>query len=490
MIDSGERYRDGVPPMQVKTAVMATPVIHAVKQAIRQANLTPGDVVVIGLSGGADSQTLTHALTALHQQRTGPEIRAVHVNHQLRPESEHEAERVAKIAHMIGVPVDIVSVNVGEWDRTLRQGVEAAARAARYAALGQLARDLGTPWVAVGHTRDDQAETVLLRLAGGTSLDGISGMRQVSERDVRLYPDRSHRMRLQVIRPLLGVGRRDVERYARHHHLEPIQDPSNVSAAYRRNVVRHQVLPVLDETVPGAAASIARSACILQDDADFIRSLAQKAESGTVAELDGIVMIAREPVQRLHPAIQRRLIASAMIRAAGDRLRLTLDRIEALRSMILDGSVSSRIELGEMIVAYVDYHTVALGAAADVEDALRRASVLPLLEPETSIPLTSPTELRLRNDWLLRAEQRGGGSRWLLRTRRPGDRVAFSSGPPTRLQDWFVNQKIPAYARDRLPLLVDDGVIRWIAGLSPSQFRDEGAGVHVELRREPVETSA
>ncbi len=463
---------------------MATPVFAAVESAVRRANLTPDDLVLIGLSGGVDSLVLTHELSTLQHLAAGPRLLAVHVNHQLRPESAEDAARVAKLAERLHVPVEVIPVDVAEWARVLRQGIEAAARAARYAAFGSVAQRLGTRWIALGHTRDDQAETVLLRLARGTSLEGMAGMRWLSERSVPLMPHNGGTIRLSVMRPLLGVSRQEVEQYASAHRLEPVEDVSNLSLAYRRNVVRHHVLPALETAVPGAIASIARTAAILRDDADYLDSVAVEAEREVIQEKSGLVMIAREPARRLHPALQRRIVAAAIIRAAGTYAPLSFDRIEALREAVQDGAVSSKIELGNRFTAYVDYETVAIGQETAVEDNLRHASGLPLMEPGTEVPLDEPVDLALGNNWRVRAEPGDAGTRWLLRTRQTGDRMVVGDGHTIRLQDWFVNRKIPVYVRDWLPLLAEDGIIRWVGGISPLGFEDAASGVHVRLRHD------
>ena len=463
---------------------MATPVLEAVESAVRRAHLTSDDLVLIGLSGGTDSLVLTHALSTLQQREHGPRTRAIHVDHQLRPESASDAARVMELARTLEVPVDVLAVDIAEWARAQRQGIEAAARAARYAAIASLARKLDTPWVALGHTRDDQAETVLLRLARGSSLEGLAGMRWLSERAVLLQPGEPRNVRLSILRPLLNVSRREIERYAGMHGLEPVEDTSNRSPAFRRNVVRLRILPGLETTVPGASAAIARTAAILQDDAGFLDALAMEAEPEVIQMIVGMPMLAREPARRLHPALQRRIVAAAITRAAGDQLHLTFDRIEALRNAVRNGAVSSRIELGAGFVAIVDYERVAIGRESDIEDALRRATGLPLMMPGTVVPLDAPVEFDLGNDWRLWAEAPSSPLRWLLRTKQPGDRMMAPGGETVRLQDWFVNRKVPAYVRDWLPLLTVDGVVRWVAGISPADFEDEPSGVRTWIRQE------
>lgn len=469
---------------------MSSVIAAQVQGAIHAAALAASDTLVVGLSGGVDSQVLTRALADLARQGTGPRIVAVHVDHGLRPESGRDAERVVEAGRRIGVPVDVVRVDVRAWDRVLRQGTESAARAARYAALAASAREHGARWVAVGHTMNDQAETMLLRLARGTSLDGLAGMRLISRRAVALEPSGESVVELALLRPLLGVSRAEVEREARAHDIEPVEDPSNRALIYHRNLVRHQAIPAMRAVNHDAVLALARTAGLLRDDADYLAGQARDAEHEILSAGDGLVWVARDPLRRLHPAIQRRVLTSAIGGTRPWPPRLTADRVEALRAAVLDGEVSTRTELGGGLAAYIDYEAAALGVATHLEDGLRRASGLPLLEPGRVIALDAEVELPLGNGWTLSASRRAGGGHWFIRTRRPGDRIEFPGGPAVRLQDWFVNRKVALYVRDWLPLVEGDGLIRWVGGVSSDTFEDNRAGVLVRVTRGSGRTTA
>lgn len=460
---------------------MPTTIDLAVADAVHELCLGPQDCLVVGLSGGVDSQVLTASLAALHRRGDGPRLLAVHVNHQLRPEAASDAAQVVALAGRLGVPVEVATVDVGAWDKQLREGVESAARAARYAALAAAARAHGTRWVAVGHTLDDQAETVLLRLARGGRLEGLGGMRPVSRREIPLRPEGDDRYTLEIVRPLLGVRRADIERYAQAHGLTPVEDRSNLSLIYRRNIVRHQVLPLLEQVAPGAAMSIARTAERLQDDTDVLNELADAAAARVLGQTEQVVTVDRAGLRALAPALQRRVLIEAVSRAAAGEARFTLERIEALRSAVLDGRVSSTIDVGAGISAYIDYDQAAIGPAEQLEPALRRASTMPTLEPDTATPIDGTVRLELGDGWHLSVSVTGLG--WALRTRRPGDRVRTEGGRLVRLQDWFVNRKIPAYLRDHLPLVAREDEVYWVGGVSPARFQVVDEGLEVVLSR-------
>jgi hypoxanthine phosphoribosyltransferase len=465
-------------------------LLEEIAARLRETGLGPGGTVVAGFSGGPDSLALLWALATLERQGRGPHVVALHVDHQLRPDSAREAERALALGQELGVPVEIEQVDVTAWPEYSSEGTEAAARAARYAALGRLARRLDTSLIAVAHTRDDQVETVLLRLLRGASLEGLAGMRPVTRRRVRLNPAGSEVAELTILRPLLGLGREAVATCLAALGLTPIDDPSNRELQYRRNRLRHQVMPLLEEISPGATEVIARVAELLQDDAAYLEAEAARHVAALVRQDGGVTRVDRAGLASLPVAIQRRVLLAGVLRASGEQLVPTAERLEALRTAALQGRVGARLELGGGWEALIQYNAVVIGPAGEMEEALRRASGLPLIQPGAEVELAGEAEIALGNRWRLRYRAAPGGG-WIVRTRRPGDRLLVSPDrPPVRLQDWLVNRKVPAYVRDWLPLLADDGVVWWIGGLMGMSFSHPQGLVEAELVREPVVVTA
>jgi tRNA(Ile)-lysidine synthase len=236
------------------------PAVAELRAAVRKQlqDLRRGDLALAACSGGADSLALAAAL-AFVAPRLGLRGGGVTVDHQVQPGSAEQAARAA--AQMTGLglaPVEIRTVTVGA-----PGGPEAAARAARYAALADVANATGAVAVLLGHTRDDQAEAVLLGLARGSGGRSLAGM-----------AERSGRYR----RPFLDVGRDRTRAACTALGLEVWDDPQNADGRYARARVRHRVLPVLEETLgPGIAGALARTARQLRADADALDELAGQA---------------------------------------------------------------------------------------------------------------------------------------------------------------------------------------------------------------------
>lgn len=446
-------------------------LIEVVRDALRTSGLGTGDRLVVGLSGGVDSQTLTHSLAQLRARGDGPELRLVHVDHRLRPGSANDARAVERIAHKLSLPLDVIPVDVDAWLAAHGQGPEAAARAARYAALARVANAWGTGWVAVGHNLDDQVETVILRLARGASPDGLAGMRATASRIVPLEPGGAAQATIRLLRPLLSVRRREIEAYAAEQHLVPVVDESNADPRFRRNAIRHRLIPVLEQIVPGATTSIARNADLLADDAELLSALAGAAFESCSRQLGSAIRLDRDVLRDQPPALQRRIVLLA-VRAVPVGIELTRERVEALRSAVLGGTVGSRIEVGRGVAGLVDYDAVLIGPEDLLELELRRYHGLPELAPGTTIAIKRSMTVSAGAGWAIEINWPGRVLGWTLRTRIPGDRLLLPDGHRRRLQDWLVDRKVPAAVRDRLPLLICDGVVRWVAGVSAHSFGD------------------
>ncbi|MFC5997453.1 tRNA lysidine(34) synthetase TilS [Quadrisphaera sp. GCM10027208] len=287
------------------------PAVAAVRAAVRRevADLPAGRLVVVGCSGGADSFALA-AATAFTAPRAGLVARAVVVDHGLQPGSAEVAARAAATCRSLGLAADVVRVRVSPDG----EGTEAAARAARLAALEEQAPG-GV--VLLGHTRDDQAEQVLLGLARGAGTRSLAGM---------------PRRRGPFRRPLLGLPRATTEQACRALGLHWWADPANADPAYTRSRVRHRVLPVLEaELGPGVAEALARSAEALRADADALDDLAARAAADVRTDdgdLDAALLAA------LPAAVRTRVLRTWLLDLGAPAGSLTREHVLAVDALV------------------------------------------------------------------------------------------------------------------------------------------------------------
>jgi tRNA(Ile)-lysidine synthase len=278
-------------------------LVAAVDHALRATGMPPRSAtLVVGLSGGADSVALLDALASLRRRR-GFRLVAAHLDHRLRAGSADDAAFCAELCRALDVPLRVGRADVRGRAARERGGLEQAARRERYTFLRRVREEESAFAIAVAHTRDDQAETLLLRLLRGAGATGLAGMRPRSG---------------DVVRPLLAVSRDEVLAHLRERGLAWREDPSNADLAHRRNRVRHELLPYLEERFnPAIRASLARTASVLADEAAHVRREAEALLAAISREEGGALLLRRSALAEAPAAVARAAIRQALLRAGG-----------------------------------------------------------------------------------------------------------------------------------------------------------------------------
>jgi tRNA(Ile)-lysidine synthase len=284
----------------------------------REALLPPGTRVLVGLSGGADSVALLHLLLELAEHGGFSVVAAAHFNHQLRATADRDERFCCELAQSLGVAFHAGRDDVAGLARREGRSVEDAARRARYEFLEQTASRLLADRVAVAHTCDDQAETVLLKLVRGAGLTGLGG----------IAPRRG-----RVIRPLLDVGKRDLVTYLRGRGLVWVEDETNADLTNPRNRIRHRVLPELEDAYPGAGRTIARAAAVARSDAEALDGEAAALYACAVQATPAGLEIDVPRLTVAPEAIIRRVLLTAMRAVCGSH-EIGLDHIRAAEDVL------------------------------------------------------------------------------------------------------------------------------------------------------------
>jgi tRNA(Ile)-lysidine synthase len=287
-------------------------VLLELRSAVRPflENLTAGDCAVVAVSGGADSLALAYALIK-EAPALSITLIAVTIDHQLQSGSADQAKKVQLELKTMGYQeVIIEKVEVIE-----KSGLEADARTARYLALDAIAHAFGATQIFLGHTRDDQAETVLLGLARGSGTRSLSGMAAVNGK---------------YARPFLQLTREQTVTACAEADLKPWSDPHNQNEKFSRVRVRNKVMPVMEEEIgPGIAAALARSAAILRDDADALDEMAQAVISRV--ELSDLDCAALAELPR---AIRSRVLRAAIYAAGAPNGSVSADHLSAVEALV------------------------------------------------------------------------------------------------------------------------------------------------------------
>ena len=296
--------------------------LAAARTAIRTAT-SPGDFVLVACSGGADSLALAAAAAFLNRKghlRAG----AVVVDHRMQPGSGAVAARAAAQCRDLGLdPVVVVPVDVA-------RDSEQAARAARYAAYGQALETTGATRILLGHTLDDQAEQVLLGLGRGSGTLSLAGM--PAERG-------------PYLRPLLGMGRAAMEEICAHESLDFWIDPTNADPKYLRNRVRHLLMPVLGEVLgPGAPDSLARTASLARQDAEYLDSLAEREFAAVRGTSDPATVSLDLAALRALPEALRSRVLRLAVRELGAPPP-DFERVAAVRALVFNSRSPGPVQL-------------------------------------------------------------------------------------------------------------------------------------------------
>ncbi len=413
---------------------------------LRNGNTLPeGARLLIAVSGGADSMALLHLYTRVREELR-LEIAAATFDHGLRGDAGRaDARFVEETAAAWGV-----ACFTGRADPSVPdKGVEAWARRARYLFLAETARAFGAVYIATAHHADDQAETVLANIVRGTGGRGLGGMRPVAP--VPDAPD------LTLIRPLLDTSRAELAAYCRAEDIAWRDDATNADTRYRRNWLRHAVLPLLRSVNPNVTEALARLATVSAEQDDYLQQTVEQHFRHHATVSEGWVWLPRNIYMAWHPALQKRaLIHAQRLVDAGSEPDFERLQAAAALAQTPEGGV---IEFGRGVVVEIDGGWLSIsksGAAWSPPYAgywigdphgVVSVQVLPLFggaQPSVLMKISVPHDSVIN-----------------VRCRRAGDRVYPRSliGRSQKLKEWLINRKVPRLLRDHLPVIEAAGEI-------------------------------
>jgi tRNA(Ile)-lysidine synthase len=437
-------------------------------EAIDELSL-PGDArVLVALSGGADSVALALAFHAASMlpKRTW-RLRLGHINHGLRgADSDGDEAFVREFGRRLELEVETARVDTRAHAAERHRSIETAARELRYRELERMLRAWSGDFIAVGHHADDQAEVVLMNLVRGAGLDGLSGMSPRSG---------------VIVRPFLQIPKETISAALRDRDEPHRVDGSNEDVKSRRNFFRHRVLSTLAEIRPDIGTTIAETAHALREDADYFHSEAGRALAHMDVRSTGQLVSASTGVFRaLLPAVQGRAIRLLVEALVGDMHDLSREHVHLMTEAITatNGPRGLVAQLPHSLQIEVDHdrfqlyrgvpdatgidHPVELGVPGEVETVLGlvRASI----EEADPAGERSP-QLTVSGPYHAFCDAESLGHQLQLRSRRPGDRIALvHAAGSKKLQDLFVDAKIPRRKRDRMLVVENVECIVWVPG--------------------------
>jgi tRNA(Ile)-lysidine synthase len=425
--------------------------------------LKPGDHIVVAVSGGPDSVCLLAVLRSL-ADKFNLTLHAAHLDHAFRGrESADDALFVAHLAKKLGIPATVEKIDVPAYCRKYGLSSQEGARTVRYDFLERIARAVGASRIATGHTADDQAETLLMRLLRGAGVSGLSAIPPV---------------RRNIIRPLIEITREEILSYLQESGLEFKTDPSNAKPVYTRNKIRLYVLPALRQFNPRIVETLASEAALLRDEDEAAEICLEALYGDVIVRKQESVILKREAFRALPQAFKRRLFRKAVNLAYGEAANLSQIHIDEAIAFMIAARTGRTLQLPCRLTVEREYENFTISANASTQSFSHTL----VLNGVTEIPeLGLQAESRISEFFFEgKEEELVENYFWqaafdydrllvplTLRTRLRGDRFcpAGMGGRSKKLQDFFVDKKIPRRKRDAAPLLVSENNIVWVIGL-------------------------
>ncbi len=441
--------------------------------------LKQGDRVLLGVSGGPDSIALLHLLDRC-RERYDIQLFVVHVNHQLRPEAETEAAYVQDVCRQMEIPFRLFIKNVAAYAKQHGMSLEQAGHAVRYDCFEEAAIAWQINKLALGHHRDDRAESLLLHLVQGCGFDGLTAMPPVDVWAMDL-PD------CWIIRPLAQVGKQQLLQYCEEHQLQYFVDSTNLEPGCLRNQIRLELLPQLRQYNPQITDGLLRLQDSCAADVDYLEQCTEALwrQYGKIEE--NCVTFPANILRKQHLALQRRLMRCMYGKQIGSTVDLNFRQIEQMRHIALQTDGSQQIHLADGAVFSRQYDRLIVMRQQNASNChpSDRTAVSSGAYPYTW-DMQQPLEVR---EWNCVLESEEGHTSFmyalerveakncldilvdmdrltvplLVRSRLPGDRLTMPYGHK-KLKEFFIDKKIPAELRDRIPVVQSGEKIIWIPG--------------------------
>jgi len=492
MLKCGDRLSPSTPSEHSRSLSL----YPAFKNVIRKRRLfSRGDRIVAAVSGGPDSICLLHLLQRLSRE-WGLEIHVAHFDHCLRgEESEQDAVFTGGVSRDLGLEFHSGRGDVRTRARDMAVSIQEAARSLRYEFLDRVRTATGSGFIATGHTADDQAEEVLLRLIRGAGLPGMSGIPWTTDR--------------KIVRPMLEIRKSQILEYLDSEGIGFRVDQSNYSETYLRNRIRMRLIPVLERHFnPSIVRTVNRMADMLQEDSEVLETMAEETYNRSVrtGPAEGMAVFSTDALRSAPPPIRRRAYRKALMELGLFSGRITGDHLRSIDALVCGKAPGACCTLpGCRVSRRYDDLIISGGInRPELPDFQRASRVVKITGPGRWPAPVGGTWVDIAVTEISREFRRRDSGQmfqplWMdpgsvrfpliLRTRRPGERFwPYGASSPLKLKRFLISRKIPRDIRDCIPLLADEnGGIVAVVGIEiahPFRLREtRGKAVSVEWRR-------
>ncbi len=411
--------------------------------------LEAGDRVLAGVSGGPDSIALLHILEKCRES-CGIALFVVHVNHKLRREAESEALYVQNLCEQKQIPFRLFSVDVADYAQEHGMSLEQAGHEVRHACFRKAAEEWQITKLALGHHADDRAESVILHLVQGCGLDGLTAM-----------PPKDG----WLIRPFAFVQKTELLRYCEQHGLQYFTDITNLEPGCLRNQIRIDVLPQLKQYNPQITNMLLRLQESCGADADYLEACTEQLWKQYGSMEDSRAFFPADVLKQQHIAMQRRILRYLYRKVRGSEQNLSFRQTEQMRQIAMASEGSQELHLADGILFVREYSRLCVSKK---EEKTKNYQYLWDIRKDLPVPEAGcvfTAESISDSEAAVSIDIDAGQliMPLMIRNRKPGDVLKMSFGHK-KLKSFFIDKKIPAAERDRIPIVLSGSEVIWIPG--------------------------
>ena len=432
-----------------------------VVETVKKNNLiVENDKIVVALSGGPDSVCLLHVLYRMSKEMN-LKVYAAHLNHQIRGLDAYiDSLYVMRICESLEIPCFIRAIDVPKFCDENKLGLEDGARTLRYDIFEEIRMRLGADKIAIGHNKNDQAETVLMRIMRGTGLQGLRGI--------------EYKRNEKIIRPILDVSRDSIEKYCEEYELNPRIDSTNLEAIYSRNKIRLKLLPYMKEEFnENIIESIVRMSDNIKLDSDYIDSQVEIAYQEAAKSYEDGVYIFTDVLKKMHKAIQSRIVIAAIRKVMGNVKSIDKKHIDDILKLTSDSKKSKKINLPKGLFAYRFNDYIMISKNEINFENIEFAYNLELGEDIYIDEIGKTFKSKVIDGKNFEIDKMEDGCQYIdygkikgnltLRNKRQGDKIRLQGGTK-KIKELFIGMKIPREDRSLVPLIVDEGMVLSVCG--------------------------
>jgi tRNA(Ile)-lysidine synthase len=435
-------------------------MIDKVLVTIKKYNMIQqGDSIIVGLSGGADSVSLTHILYKI-KDLYDLKIYAVHLNHLIRGnEAIRDEEHSREFTKSLDIPFYSERIKVEEYAKEHGMSSEEAGRFLRYRLFNEVAKKVGANKIALAHNMNDQAETMLMRFFRGSGISGLGGIKPIREG--------------KYIRPIIACSRREIEEYCKKNNLIPAEDSTNKESIYTRNRVRLELIPYIKEHFnPNIIESLYKNSEIFRDEDSYLTEISER-ELENIRIKNGLSI---NKFNSLNIAVKRRVLRSIIGTVKGNLTGIEGKHIEECIRMLEKGETGKIIEFPEEIICITEYDVFRIDKRNYIKDYEYKVEVpqeIKVIEEDIYISarvIGENLENFIDKQFIKYWDYDKIKYELTVRNRRNGDYI-YPKGMEgkKKVKDIFIDKKIPKDQRDKIPLVAMQSEILWIVGIRDSK---------------------